>query len=77
MDPESRWTRNRISPVPGQHHSRYFWEHLPGDCTPEAFPRRHGGLYGLAAAVAIPALPVVLAQIPLKVVVMNLLRTLR
>ncbi|MGA9999949.1 MAG: hypothetical protein WBQ04_07515, partial [Candidatus Acidiferrales bacterium] len=41
------------------------------------FPADMGALYGLAAAVAIPALPVVLAQIPLKVVVMNLLRTLR
>ena len=36
-----------------------------------------GTLYGLAAAVAIPALPVVLAQIPLKVVLMDLLKTLR
>jgi hypothetical protein len=36
-----------------------------------------GSLYGLAAAVAIPALPVILAQIPLKVVVLDLLKTLR
>ena len=41
------------------------------------FPADMGSLYGLAAAVAIPALPVVLAQIPLKVVVMDLLKTLR
>jgi hypothetical protein len=41
------------------------------------FPADMGSLYGLAVAVAIPALPVVLAQIPLKVVVMDLLKTLR
>ncbi len=41
------------------------------------FPADMGTLYGLAAAVAIPALPVVLAQIPLKVVLMDLLKTLR
>jgi hypothetical protein len=41
------------------------------------FPVDMGTLYGLAAAVAIPALPVVLAQIPLKVVLMDLLKTLR
>ena len=41
------------------------------------FPADVGSLYGLAAAVAIPALPVVLAQIPLAVVVMDLLKTLR
>jgi hypothetical protein len=39
-------------------------------------PADMGTLYGLAAAVAIPALPVVLAQIPLKIVVMDLLKTL-
>jgi hypothetical protein len=41
------------------------------------FPADIGTLYGLAAAVAIPTLPVVLAQIPLKVVLMDLLKTLR
>jgi hypothetical protein len=41
------------------------------------FPADMGALYDLAAAVAIPALPVILAQIPLKVVVMDLLKTLR
>ena len=41
------------------------------------FPADMGSLYGLAAAVAIPALPVILAQIPLKVVLMDLLKTLR
>jgi hypothetical protein len=41
------------------------------------FPADMGALYSLAAAVAIPALPVILAQIPLKVVVMDLLKTLR
>ena len=41
------------------------------------FPADMGSLYGLAAAVAIPALPVILAQIPLKVVVLDLLKTLR
>lgn len=41
------------------------------------FPADTGSLYGLAVAIAIPALPVVLAQIPLKVVVMDLLKTLR
>jgi hypothetical protein len=41
------------------------------------FPADLGSLYGLAAAVAIPALPVVLAQIPLAVVVMDLIKTLR
>ena len=40
------------------------------------FPADMGSLYGLAAAVAIPALPVVLAQIPLKIVVLDLLKTL-
>lgn len=41
------------------------------------FPADMGSLYGLAAAVAIPALPAVLAQIPLKIVVLDLLKTLR
>jgi hypothetical protein len=41
------------------------------------FPADTGSLYALAAAVAIPALPVVLAQIPLAVVLMDLLKTLR
>jgi hypothetical protein len=41
------------------------------------FPADIGSLYGLAAAVAIPALPVILAQIPLKIVVLDLLKTLR
>ena len=41
------------------------------------FPADMGTLYVLAAAVAIPALPVVLAQIPLKIILMDLLRTLR
>ncbi len=41
------------------------------------FPADMGSLYGLAAAVAIPALPVILAQIPLKIVVLDLLKTLR
>ena len=40
------------------------------------FPADMGSLYGLAAAVAIPALPAVLAQIPLKIVVLDLLKTL-
>ena len=41
------------------------------------FPADRGALYLLAAAVAIPVVPAVLAQIPLKVVVMDLLKTLR
>ncbi len=41
------------------------------------FPADVGALYGLAAAVAIPSLPVVLAQIPLAVVLTDLLKTLR
>ena len=41
------------------------------------FPADLASLYGLAAAVVVPALPVVLAQIPLAVVVMDLIKTLR
>lgn len=40
------------------------------------FPADKGALYTLAAAVAIPALPAVLAQIPLAVVLKDLLRAL-
>jgi hypothetical protein len=41
------------------------------------FPADQGALYLLAAAIAIPALPVILAQVPLAVVLMNLLKALR
>jgi hypothetical protein len=41
-----------------------------------SFPADKGALYTLAAAVAIPALPVVLAQIPFAVVVSDLLKAL-
>ena len=41
------------------------------------FPADAGSLYMLAAAVAIPALPVVLTQIPVSVVLTDLLRALR
>lgn len=41
------------------------------------FPADAGSLYILAAAVAIPALPVVLTQIPVSVVLTDLLRALR
>ena|SRR5277367_2847468 len=41
------------------------------------FPADAGSLYMLAAAVAIPALPVVLTQIPVTVVLTDLLRALR
>ena len=41
------------------------------------FPSDTGSLYALAAAVAIPALPVILAQIPVAVVLKDLLRALR
>ena len=42
-----------------------------------AFPADRGALYTLAAAVAIPALPVILAQIPLAVVLEDLFKALR
>jgi len=42
-----------------------------------AFPADTGALYTLAAAVAIPALPVILAQIPLAVVLEDLFKALR
>jgi hypothetical protein len=41
------------------------------------FPADPGALYVLAAAIAIPALPVILAQVPLAVVLVNLLKALR
>jgi hypothetical protein len=41
------------------------------------FPADTGSLYGLAAALAIPALPVILAQIPVAVVLTELLKALR
>jgi hypothetical protein len=41
------------------------------------FPADTGALYALAAAVVIPALPVVLAQIPLAIVLKDLFRALR
>jgi hypothetical protein len=42
-----------------------------------SFPADKGALYTLAAAVAIPALPVILAQIPFAVVLSDLLKALR
>jgi hypothetical protein len=42
-----------------------------------AFPADKGALYTLAAAIAIPALPAILAQIPLAVVLSDLLKALR
>jgi hypothetical protein len=42
-----------------------------------AFPADKGALYTLAAAIAIPALPAVLAQIPFAVVLSDLLKALR
>ena len=41
------------------------------------FPADSGSLYALAASVAIPALPVVLAQIPVAVVLADLFKALR
>jgi hypothetical protein len=41
------------------------------------FPADQGSLYVLLAAVAIPALPVILAQIPVKVVLLDLLKALK
>ncbi len=41
------------------------------------FPADRGSLYTLAAAVAIPALPVILTQIPVAVVLMDLFKALR
>jgi hypothetical protein len=41
------------------------------------FPADQGSLYALAAAIAIPALPVILAQIPVKVVLLDLLKALK
>jgi hypothetical protein len=41
------------------------------------FPADKGTLYGLAAAVVIPALPVILAEVPLAVVLQDLLKALR
>jgi hypothetical protein len=41
------------------------------------FPADKGSLYALAAAVAIPALPVIVAQIPVVVVLTDLLKALR
>jgi hypothetical protein len=41
-----------------------------------SFPADKGALYTLAAAVVIPALPVILAQIPLAVVISDLLKAL-
>jgi hypothetical protein len=43
----------------------------------QPFPADKGSLYALAAAVAIPALPVILAQIPVVVVLKGLLKALR
>lgn len=54
-----------------------FWKTYQAIAQLKPFPADIGALYGLAAAVAIPALPVVLTQIPLKVVLMDLLKTLR
>jgi hypothetical protein len=42
-----------------------------------SFPADKGALYTLAAAIAIPALPVILAQVPLAVVLSDLLKALR
>ncbi len=42
-----------------------------------AFPADKGALYTLGAAVAIPALPAILAQIPIAVVLQDLLHALR
>ena len=42
-----------------------------------SFPADKGALYTLAAAVVIPALPVILAEIPLAVVLSDLLKALR
>ena len=41
------------------------------------FPADTGSLYTLAAAVAIPALPVILTQIPVAVVLTDLFKALR
>jgi hypothetical protein len=41
------------------------------------FPADRGSLYALVAAIAIPALPVIVAQIPVVVVLMDLLKALR
>ena len=42
-----------------------------------AFPADKGALYTLAAAVLIPALPVILAEVPFIVVLSGLLKALR
>ncbi|MGB9516709.1 MAG: hypothetical protein WBQ61_05775, partial [Candidatus Acidiferrum sp.] len=41
------------------------------------FPADKGAIYTLAAAVVIPALPVILTQVPLAIVLKGLLRALR
>jgi hypothetical protein len=43
----------------------------------QPFPADKGALYTLAASVAIPALPVILAEIPIAVVLQNLFKALR
>jgi hypothetical protein len=42
-----------------------------------SFPADRGALYTLAAAVVIPALPAILAEIPFAVVLSDLLKALR